>query len=240
MIFARILLYLSLAATFVFLFSGYGYRWEIWSLGLAFSLLRYSAYAAIGIAVVSLISIWFLRKSRFQVVLYVIIAFILTGIVSGTALYWQHRAQSVPAIHDITTDFSNPPEFVAMERLRVDAPNPPEYEGEETARQQREAYPQIEPLIIDADLKEVMDAAVVLVVQRGWDLVAINRMEGRVEATEMLPWFGFKDDVVLRFAETGEGTRVDMRSKSRVGQSDLGVNARRINRFLRELYARFD
>ena len=235
MIFARILLYLSLAATFIFLVSGYGYRWEIWSLGMAFSLLRYSAYAAIGISVVSLISIWFFRKSRFKVLMYVIVAFILTGIVSGTALYWQHRAQSVPAIHDISTNLLNPPEFVSIVRLRADAPNPPEYEGEETARLQHKAYPHIEPLVVEAGVQETMDAAVVLVVQRGWDLVAINRMDGRIEATEKLPWFGFRDDVVLRFSETEDGTQVDMRSKSRVGRSDIGVNADRIAKFLIDL-----
>ncbi|MCC5940774.1 MAG: DUF1499 domain-containing protein [Balneolaceae bacterium] len=235
MVYARILLYLSFAVTITFIFSGYGYQWDIWSLGLAFTLLRYSAYGAIGIAVISLISIWFLRKSRARAIAYVVIAFLFTGIISGTALYWQHRAQSVPPIHDITTDFDNPPEFSAMVRLRADAPNPHEYNAEQ-ASSQRDAYPNIEPVIINHDLQEVMDAAVMIVTQRGWELVAINRNEGRIEATEKLAWFGFKDDVVLRFTELEDGeTRVDMRSKSRVGRSDVGVNARRINNFLRDL-----
>ena len=237
MIFARILLYLSLAASFTFLISGYGYQWNIWSLGLGFTLLRYSAYAAIGLSAVSLLSLWFLRKSRKKAILYAVIALFFSGVVAGSALYWQNRAQSVPPIHDITTDFENPPEFSAIVRLRAEAPNPSEYEGEETARMQREAYPQIEPVIFSSDLQEVMDAAVILVVQRGWDLVAINRQEGRIEATEKLPWFGFKDDVVIRITEIDGVTRVDMRSKSRVGRGDLGVNARRINRFLRDLDA---
>jgi len=239
MVYARILLYLSFAITITFLFSGYGYQWDIWPLGLAFTLLRYSAYAAIAVSVISLISIWFLRKSRARAISYAVIAFLFTGIISGTALYWQHRAQSVPPIHDITTDFDNPPEFVAMVRLRADAPNPHEYDAEQ-ASSQRQAYPQIEPLYIDYELQEVMDVAVMIVTQRGWELVAINRNDGRIEATEKLPWFGFKDDVVLRFIEDEEGhTRVDMRSKSRVGRSDLGVNARRIHQFLNELEGNF-
>lgn len=236
MVYARILLYLSVACSFVFLISGYGYQWNIWSLGTGFTLLRYGAYAAIGLAVISLVSIWFLRKSSARAIIYAVFSFILTGIVSGTALYWQHQAGHVPPIHDITTDMENPPEFFAMVRLRADAPNPPEYAGAETSQLQRDYYPHIEPVYFEMDLQEVIDAAVMVVVRRGWDIVAVNRKEGRIEATEKLPWFGFKDDVVLRFTETEDGgTRVDMRSKSRVGRSDIGVNAKRIDRFLRDL-----
>lgn len=236
MAYSRILLYLSLAAALVFLLSGYGYQWNIWSLGLAFTLLRYSAYAAMGLAVVSLLSVWFLRKKKARAVGYAVISLLLTGVIAGTAYYWQSRAQSVPPIHDITTDLDNPPEFVAMVRLRADAPNPPEYAGEETRDAQVEAYPEVQPVYFDADLQDVMDNAVMLILQRNWNLVAINRNQGRIEATEKLAWFGFKDDVVLRFTKTEEGkTRVDMRSKSRIGRGDVGVNAKRITRFLNEL-----
>lgn len=235
MVYSRILLYLSVAASFVFMASGYGYNWNIWSLGMAFTLLTYSAYAAIGLAVVNLISVWFLKKSKAKAIVYVVFSLIITGAVAGTALYWQQRAQSVPPIHDITTDLDNPPEFSAIVRLRADAPNHVEYAGEETAEMQQEAYPEIQPLDLSADIQEVMDAAVMLVNEREWKLVAINRKEGRVEATEKLPWFGFKDDVVLRFTQTNGGTRVDMRSKSRIGRSDVGVNAKRIEEFLDDL-----
>ncbi len=239
MIYARILLYLSLAASFVFLISGYGYQWNFWSLGMGFTLLRYGAYASIGLAAISLLSIWFLRKSRARAIAYAVVSLIFTGIVSVTALYWQQQAGSVPPIHDITTDMNTPPEFFALVRLRADAPNPPEYAGAETAQLQREYYPNVEPLILETDLQEAMDAAVMLIVRRGWEIVSVNRKDGRIEATEKLPWFGFKDDVVLRFTDLEEGgTRVDMRSKSRVGRGDVGVNASRIERFLRDLEMR--
>src|SRR6056297_322818 len=238
--FARILLYFTFFVALIFLMSGYGYQWNIWELGTGFTLLRYAAYASIGILAVSVVSLWFLRKSGFKAVFYLIIVLILSGVASGTALYWQQRAQSVPAIHDISTDLVSPPEFVAMVRLRADAPNPPEYAGEETANAQREAYPDVEPLMLSENVQRVMDEAVLLVVNRGWKLVAINREEGRIEATENLAWFGFKDDVVLRFTETEEGTRVDMRSKSRIGRSDVGVNAKRIEQFLDDLEDRLE
>ena len=59
--------------------------------------------------------------------------------------------------------------------------------------------------------------------------------EGRLEATARTRWFGFRDDVVVRVAADGTGTRVDVRSVSRVGRSDLGTNARRIRGFLEKL-----
>ncbi len=170
MVFARILLYIAVATAAVFLMSGYGYQWGLWELGTGFKLLRYSAYTAIALTAISLISFWFIRESVFRAKAYVVLVFLLMGAVTATALYWQHQARSVPPIHDITTDMENPPEFVAMARLRADAPNPPEYEGEETARQQREAYPHIQPLLIEADLQDVMDAAVVVVAGHGWEL----------------------------------------------------------------------
>lgn len=240
MIFARILFYVSLVTSLAFLFSGYGYQWSVWELGTAFTILRYSAYAAIGLLLINAISLFFLKNARFKTVMFVVVAAILTGSVAGVSYYWQQQASAAPPIHDITTDLQEPPEFVAMVRLREDAPNPPEYTGKETANEQREHYPDLAPLITDVPLQEVMDHAVILVTERGWKLVSINRNDGRIEATETLAWFGFKDDVVLRFRESNEGTRVDMRSKSRIGRGDVGVNAKRIHNFLEDLEARLE
>lgn len=233
--YAKVLFWISLVTAILFLLSGYGYRWNFWELGTAFTILRYSAYTAIGLTVISAGSIWFLRKDGFKVVSLSVIALLLMGSATVTALYWQQKARSVPPIHDITTDIENPPEFVAIVRLRADAPNPHEYDAEESADAQREAYPHIQPLYLNADIQDVMDEAVLLITERNWQLAAINRKDGRVEATHKLPWFGFKDDVVILFTETDEGTRVDMRSKSRIGRSDIGVNADRIEKYLTDL-----
>ena len=237
---AKTLFYLSLLATLTFILSGYGYQWELWTLGMGFSLLRYSAYAAIGLLVAQLLALFFMKKSGAKAVSMLVVGVMFTLLISGTALYWQQKAQGVPPIHDITTDMENPPEFVAMIRLREDAQNPPEYSGEEAAEAQREAYPNVQPLMTAAPKQEVIDEIVTLIVSRNWDLVSINRQEGRVEATEKLAWFGFKDDVILRITETDDGSRVDMRSKSRIGRSDIGVNADRIESFLRDLENRLE
>lgn len=232
--------YLSLVVTILFVLSGYGYQWGIWGLGTGFTILQYSAYTAIGLLVIQIVLFFFTKDSGISIKAMLLTGFMLTLIVSATSVYWQYRAQNAPPIHDITTDLESPPEFVAMTRLRADAPNPPEYAGDETAIIQQEAYPDIQPLIVSAPVQEVIDEIVSLIAEREWKMVSINRQEGRVEATEKLAWFGFEDDVVLRITETDTGTRVDMRSKSRIGRGDVGVNTGRISSFLNDLENRLD
>ena len=69
----------------------------------------------------------------------------------------------------------------------------------------------------------------------GWEIAAAVSGEGRIEATDQTFWFGFKDDVVVRVRAADGGSRVDVRSVSRVGRSDVGTNARRIRRFLQRV-----
>src|SRR5690625_2671463 len=95
-------------------------------------------------------------------------------------------ARSVPPIHDISTDLDNPPELVDVIPLSANAPNPPEYAGEETAEQQRVAYPALGPVILRLPLDEVHEAAEHLAQRFGWELVVSARDTGmaRVEATD--------------------------------------------------------
>lgn len=234
----NILLFLSAASAAGFILSGYGYQWGIWGLGPAFSLLRYGAYACAGLLAIQVLFYFFVKDDDFTLKAMVFIGVLLTLGVTATGVYWQYEAQRVPAIHDITTDLDSPPVFVDVVRLRQDAPNPSDYAGEETARQQRQAYPDIQPLIVETGKQAVIDEIVSLIMEREWTPVGIDRQEGRIEATETLAWFGFSDDVVVRVSETGEGTKIDMRSKSRIGRSDIGVNAERIDAFLADLQNR--
>jgi uncharacterized protein (DUF1499 family) len=146
-------------------------------------------------------------------------------------------ARGKPAIHDITTDPDNPPAFVAILPLRAGAANPPEYAGSEVAAQQRRTYPDIQPLVVRASAGETFDRALGAVRDLGWEVVASDRSSGRIEAVDTTFWFGFKDDVVIRIAETPAdgGARVDVRSKSRVGVGDLGTNANRVRALLERL-----
>lgn len=145
------------------------------------------------------------------------------------------RARELPPIHDISTDMANPPRFVAILPLRHDAPNSPEYAGETIAAQQRLAYPDLAPLILSLPPGAAFARAEAALARLGWEVVAAAPAEGRIEATDTTFWFGFQDDVVIRIAALEGGTRIDVRSVSRVGRSDLGANAARIRRLLAEL-----
>ena len=109
------------------------------------------------------------------------------------------------------------------------------YAGEETAAQQRGAYPEIKPQVLPVLPDEAFERALAVAGEMGWEIVAAEKGEGRIEATDTTFWFGFKDDVVIRIQPAEAGSRVDVRSASRVGVGDLGVNAARIRRFLEGL-----
>lgn len=225
------------AILFLYL-TGVGYKQEVLDLGQAFTLMRYCAYAGIAAAVLAVICILSQRPTGARLGMVIV-----SGLLGAAAFYMpfrqQQMAQSVPPIHDITTDTNNPPAFVVIAPLRADAPNPAAYDGEETASQQLASYPEINSVLYPKTPEEVFTAAQQLMEDLGWQLVDVDEEEGRLEATATTRWFGFKDDVVIRIAPGDAGmTRFDMRSKSRVGRSDIGVNAARIRDFVAELNER--
>jgi len=141
-----------------------------------------------------------------------------------------------PRIHDITTDLAHPPEFVAIKALRTPAHNSLDrLEPENLAALQKEGYPDLTPLLINRPSDQVFEQAAVLVKKRGWEIAAASAANGRIEATDTTRIMGFKDDVVIRVQAAGNKTQVDMRSASRVGKGDLGMNAERIRQFLADL-----
>jgi uncharacterized protein (DUF1499 family) len=125
---------------------------------------------------------------------------------------------------------------VAVAPLRADAPNgldrPPLL-----TEQQRKAYPDLAPVTLPASQDQVFDRALAVAQDLGWRIVTADKAGGRVEATATTRWFGFEDDVVVRLTPWGSGTRVDVRSVSRVGVGDAGTNARRIREYLGQLVA---
>lgn len=236
---ATIVLLLSLGCALAALASGLGHRWGWWDFRAGFSLLRWSAYGALavlGLGLVVAIFAW-LRQMWFS------LTAVLLGVafcVITVALPWSQLrlARSLPPIHDITTDTGDPPEFVAILELRADAPNPAVYAGAAIAEQQQRAYPDLKPLQFGLSPQDVLAHAVDVGESMGWEIVAAVPLEGRLEATATTFWFGFKDDVVVRITPRDGGSRVDVRSVSRVGRSDVGANARRIRAFLKKLNAR--
>jgi uncharacterized protein (DUF1499 family) len=146
-------------------------------------------------------------------------------------------ARAVPPIHDITTDIIDPPKFVRAAALRKPDENPAAYDGPAVGEQQKKAYPDLAPLVLKAPRDKVFAAAQQVLASMGLELIDADAAQGRIEATATSLLFGFKDDVVVRIAGDAGGTKVDARSKSRVGRSDFGVNARRIRAFLARLRA---
>lgn len=234
----RIALGLSLVAVVLVAIGGPGYRLGLWDLGFGLlGVLRYALFLGAAGALLALVALCVPRLRRDGTPL-LILALLLGLVVVAIPIGVRQIAASKPFIHDITTDLADPPAFVAIAPLRADAPNPPEYAGEAVAEQQRNGYPDLGPAVFDLPTAPVFEAAVATVDALGWDRVAAVAEDGRIEATDTTFWYGFKDDVVIRIRRTTEGTRVDLRSKSRVGGSDLGKNAQRIEAFLDALEAR--
>lgn len=138
----------------------------------------------------------------------------------------------VPPIHDITTDLANPPQFEVLP-LRED-----NLAGVGTVDNWRQihskAYGHINPAIVAKPVAQVTAEATALAEKQGWKVAVSDPARGHIEATASVSYIRFKDDVVIRITPTpdGKGSRVDMRSVSRVGVSDFGVNAKRIDAFL--------
>lgn len=225
---------LAAASALVAMLAGFGARFDVWRFTTGFSILRWSVYGAIAAAVICAIGLILSRRSppgRGWAVSGLVVSLAIIAV----PLSWLYTAMRVPPIHDITTDTQDPPRFQAVLPLRRGAANPARYGGPAVAAQQRKAYPDIRPLTVKDPPIQVFQQALKAARQLGWEVVAADSKQGRIEATDSTFWFGFKDDIVVRVRSAAEGTRVDVRSVSRVGRSDVGTNATRVRRYLASL-----
>ncbi len=206
---ARVALVVAVAAALAIVLAGPGSRFGLWSFRMGFTLMRWGAYAALVVGLAAFAGPWSLMRA----------------------------ARAVPPIHDISTDTADPPKFVAVMPRRAGASNTAEYGGETIAAQQRAAYADVQPLHVAAPPAQAFDRALRTARDMGWEIVDASPEQGRIEATDTTRWFGFKDDVVVRVRPDADGSRVDVRSLSRVGRSDIGANAKRIRRYLDRLRA---
>ena len=143
-----------------------------------------------------------------------------------------------PRINDISTDLEDVPAFTKASSL-------PGNEGrnlgypEEFKPIVRESYKDLKPLRVSAPPDAVFEKAVALAKEQPrWQVTAVDPQARTLEGVVETGLFRFRDDFVVRVKPDGEATRVDMRSKSRVGKGDLGANAQRIGQFLQGLGAR--
>jgi len=202
---------LGAAALATLLASGPGARLGLWDWRAGLGLLRYAAYLGIGASVVSLVALVIppIRRGHARA----LILALALGLASlAPPLMFQRQARAVPPINDITTET--------------------EYAG----KAQRDAYPDIQPITLAEPPQKAFERALAAAQAMGWEIVARDPAAGRIEAVDTTFWFGFKDDVVVRVAAApAGGSRIDVRSKSRVGRGDAGTNARRIRGFRERL-----
>ena len=225
---------LSLLAILAAMGAGVGTRTGGWDFRQGFTILRWAAWLGAVGACLSLGGAILARPGRGRRgLLLAVTGIVLGGLAFGVPANRYRIAQQVPRIHDVTTDTENPPRFVSILPLRKDAPNPAEYGGPEIAAQQRAAYPDIRPLEVGIPPPEAYRRALATARRMGWRIVDADEEDGRIEAVATTRWVGFKDDVVIRIDRSARpGSRVDVRSVSRVGISDVGANACRIRAFL--------
>ena len=242
----RIGLAVIAAAILAIALSGLGARSGWWHFRTGFTVLRWGAYAALAGAVwtaAAAARAWVVSRRQggagHGLVLAGLVGVLVAVVVVTVPWQWRRRASEVPPIHDISTDLTDPPAFVAVlpRRASTGATNPAQYGGPDVAYQQRSAYADIGPLTLPVPPAAAFDRALATARDMGWEIVAADKNAGRIEATDRTFWFGFYDDIVIRVRPSGTGARVDVRSLSRVGGSDVGTNARRIRRYLDRLRA---
>jgi hypothetical protein len=240
--------WLALAGVLGAVASPLGFRLGWWD--FAFALRKLLAFAGIACLlgfVLCLIAWLASRATKTQLHAGLPVMLLLSGALSAYVLWHLQKVRSLPLIHDISTDTRDAPRFVALAQARRAAPNGIEYRGAQIAQQQQKAYPDIATLTSALAPAVLFARAEAAARAAGWEIAAADSpiaaasgggaQEGRIEATATSALYGFKDDIVIRIrpAPAGSGSVADMRSMSRVGLSDLGMNAQRIRALIAAL-----
>jgi uncharacterized protein (DUF1499 family) len=220
-----------------------GWRSGWWRLGVSFDVLLLAAALGVLGAVLAAVALLYMRDAMTRLRIGLLAGALLLGagfVAVPVRIWLAHR----PAIHDITTDTVNPPQVeAALGARQAEDAAPAAYEGQALASVQAAAYPEIAPLVLAEPPAKVYAIALALArTMPRWTILASRPPgpageAGRIEASAASFWFGFIDDVVIRITPEGTGSRVDMRSLSRQGKGDLGVNAERVRAYLAALAA---
>ena len=215
-----------------------GWRAGWWHFRVGFFyLMPWAGYFGIAAVLVSVLTLVFGRAViGWRGVAIGIVACISGGVAAYMPIHYYAMRGRYPPIDDITTDTANPPAFVAVVAARLaEGDNPATYGGARIAQQQRRAYPDIAPLALAVPPARAFSHALDTAQRMGWTIVDGDPVTGRIEANDRSRWFGFTDDIVIRITASGTGSRVDLRSSSRHGRGDFGVNAARIRAYLAAL-----
>lgn len=144
----------------------------------------------------------------------------------------------VPRINDITTDFERVPKFVKALEHPDNAGRDMTYPGASFAEQQRKAYPDVVALLLpDPPPQAYAKVLAAAKTVPSWTITRDDPAALALEGTATSNLFRFQDDFVIEIRPDVGGSVVHMRSKSRNGQGDFGVNAQRIRDFFAKLKA---
>lgn len=236
---ARVAFFLACAAGLTVALCGPVHRFLGVDLDIVLIIFRYGFYAAAAAVALALATIMPTRPGERRRGFVAAVLAVLIGVAAAwSPAQWLLQTRASPRINDVTTDTARPPAMVVTQQLRRSAVNPPGYPGEGTASLQRAAYPDIVPIVLAVPPPEAFKRVDRVATALGWEVVARAPAEGRLEAVDTTDWFGLQDDIVVRIRVEGTGgSRVDIRSKSRLGESDFGANARRIRTFAEKLRA---
>lgn len=257
-LFVRFALVASVALPVFLVVAAFGTKFGLWpwTIGLGVLTMQIGSMWLMAAAVIGLLALILavaIKPRRGWVAALVAIAIPAGGLAYGNSV--RQVATSLPPIHDISTNPDLPPLFseeVMAERATAFNGNPvlppnenitafsrdnvTPFSGRSFAELQREAYPQVQPVILPgATVADAHAKAKAAATALGWAIVTDDVTGGRLEAVDTSFWFGFKDDVVVTLTPDGAGVRVDARSVSRVGRSDLGMNAKRLQAFLERM-----
>lgn len=148
-------------------------------------------------------------------------------------------------VNDISSDLEDPPLFPAAEAefSDLDWSHDPS-----DAAMQETVYPGVKPLYVGVEPPQALEIAVELAKQMGWTIREIRQEETEFEAYTTSKVFGFVDDISVRMRRSDKcvipshsycwSTAVDIRSRSRDGESDIGANATRICAFYDQLWVK--
>jgi uncharacterized protein (DUF1499 family) len=227
---------LTVTAAGIAILAGQGSRWDLWHYTTSFLLLKVAVMGGILSFAVSLAGALITRPGTWRGGLRCsVFGLVVSFFIVSVPLSWYAAAREAPLIHDITTDTGDPPQFRAILTIRANASNSSDYGGPEVASLQHAAYPGVKPLTLFTPPDQAIDRALTAARSLGWTIMQRDRQEGRIEAMDRTIWFGFTDDIVIRVRPENDGSRVDIRSVSRVGAGDMGTNADRIRKFMKKL-----
>ena len=213
----------------------FGSQFGLWDPIVGFSASRnyndYIGYVVLGLGVLALVISLYQRQPK-TIIKSLVASLLGLAILAPTINSVFNKPASYPPIHDITTNTDNPPEFTAITEERTGAKNSLIYGGPEISKQQLQAFPNIKPIITPLSVQDAYIKALIIAHEMQWEIVSEDVTSMRFEATDKTPFFNFSDDIVVKISDQEIGSRVDLRSVSRIGRGDRGVNAQRITKFI--------